>query len=582
MSHETNNIAGWVLALLAAALIPVHGQSGASVNVVLDPRKITVGEQSTLSIEVTGGQASGLPQTMSASGLSITFMGHNSSVQISSGARTERFAYIYAVVASKPGRYAIPPVEITVAGRKVSTTAQELVVLAPAAGIRIQEDAPSFLRLSVSKTDLYVAEVVPLTLTLYVMGRNTISGVGQPELERENLVVKRFPGNPRMASAEVNGRLYSTLTLETSLFAIADGPMTLGPCTLPASFYEAQGNPRIPSIFRRAIRRNLTSNLVELDIRSLPEDGVPPDFTGAVGSFTTSHTASPSKLKVGDPISVDIEISGIGNFDSLAAPTMVNDEGWQLYPPRELVQNLSDGVTTGKVAYSQVIIPWERQHEIPSFRFSFFDPELGEYITLKTDTIPIEVAPDLARMSGGASSENPGGAAGSPAPAPADAVARPNPVLDDILTINPSLGATSKAATPLLKSTTFWAVQSLPAAAVIALLLLGVRDRVERRALAKRGETIPRSSSETLQQLSSTTHSRQSFYREALLYLERARAEGNLLPPNEDLQRELAAFGATAQTILYSKTADGTGSDVIPTIESEPAIDLLRRLGNAS
>ena len=225
--------------------------------------------------------------------------------------------------------------------------------------------------------------------------------------------MRRFPTTPQSGTADIGGRIYSTHSFETSLFAIAAGEITVGPCTIPAMYYESQQYARVPSIFRRANRSTFTSNSFKLKVKPLPEQGKPADFTGAVGTFELTQNASPTTLEVGDPISIDLHVSGVGNFDSLEAPVMTNTEGWQLYPARELVQNLSDGITDGKITYSQVAIPLQQHREIPPFRLSYFDPKREKYFLASSDPVPIDVAPDATTTALEASAERPGMSANS-------------------------------------------------------------------------------------------------------------------------------------------------------------------------
>lgn len=578
---------------VAASIIPVSRAQTASpavsVEAILDPRRITAGGQATFSIEITGGQAEGGPPQIQAPGLLIVLRGQqNMPGRIVNGVTAQRFNYIYSVSASSPGRFTIPSVLVTVGGSSFHTGPQELVVQAPSeqtSDLSANAKSSCFVDLELPKRDLYVREVIPLKLTLYVIGRNTISGVGHPEMERENLVMKRFPTSPRPGVVELDGRLYSTLTLETSLFAIDEGKITVGPCSLAAMFYETQGNnPQAPSIFRRAVRKTLLSNAIELNVKALPEKGQPRDFTGAIGSFALAQKVSPTRLNTGDPISVDIEISGIGNFDSLEAPAMEDSEGWQLYPPREFAQNLSDGVVTGKITYSQVIIPLREHREVPPFRFSYFDPEEERYISVESDPVPIEVTLDTAAAAAALSStmETPGVLAAGRSPAQ-----RPVEQLEDILTIRSETPAFRAIATPLLRSPVFWAAQSFPALAFLGLLGTGLHRRWKQWDATREKKAPARTCREIIAEMKSGNLSRKDFYRDTLACIDTARGArppaGNdtettpseMKPP--ELTSELAQLEAAALGVIYGDR-DAETSPGISRDEANAVLATLRRL----
>ncbi len=554
-----------ILLRLAATMSVSLAQSPPGVRGILDPRRLTLGGQATFTIETTGAPAHSLPRGITADGLSINYGGHNTSIQIVNGQQSESYSYVYSVRATSAGRFTIPAVEVSVGGTVFTTEPQELVVEEVSGDPAVNRaPTPYFLELETPKTELYVGEVVPLKLTLYVVGRNTISGVGQPEMERENLVMKRFPTTPQSGAVEIGGRIFSTITLETSLFAIDAGEVTIGPCSIPAMYYESEEYARVPSIFRRANRSTFTSNTVKLNIKPLPEEDKPADFTGAVGTFELTQTASPTILETGDPISIDLEVSGVGNFDSLAAPVMTDAEGWQLYPPRELVQNLSDGITGGKITYSQVAIPLEPHREIPPFRFSYFDPRLGKYVTAKSDPVSIQVAPDASAAALQASAERPGMPPGY-SPSPAD---RPVADYEDILTIIDEPPLLHTIASPLLRSPLFWVANTLPALAFLSLVGTSAHRRWRARQLEKQANPSPRTPAEILQAMRSPRITRRDFYRETLNLID---AAGHRDDPR------LSALETAALGLLYASRLSNATAPVSPT-ESKAILEILEQV----
>ena len=57
-----------------------------------------------------------------------------------------------------------------------------------------------------------------------------------------------------------------------------------------------------------------------LTVLPLPKENVPANFNGAVGSFSMTLSAGPTNVAAGDPVTVKVQISGRGAFDSLALP----------------------------------------------------------------------------------------------------------------------------------------------------------------------------------------------------------------------------------------------------------------------
>ena len=105
--------------------------------------------------------------------------------------------------------------------------------------------------------------------------------------------------------------------------------------------------------------------------------------------------AAPLKVKQGNPIELSLTISGSGNLPSISEPAFSGDASvWKLYgskradsrdlqrDPRNPLLPLSN---EGSVTFTRMVVPIEVASEIPSFEFSFFDPDSAEYRTLRTD-----------------------------------------------------------------------------------------------------------------------------------------------------------------------------------------------------
>jgi hypothetical protein len=117
------------------------------------------------------------------------------------------------------------------------------------------------------------------------------------------------------------------------------------------------------------------------NVKELPEEGRPSPFSGAIGDFEVSATASPEKVEVGEPITLKMMVEGTGNFDRLDAPQLVQADGWRIYPPTHKVE-WKPGTNEGRKMFEQALIPRSDGLEgIPDLTFNFFNPATGKYIT---------------------------------------------------------------------------------------------------------------------------------------------------------------------------------------------------------
>ena len=93
----------------------------------------------------------------------------------------------------------------------------------------------------------------------------------------------------------------------------------------------------------------LPSNVLTLSVLRLPGKK-PEDFKGAVGDFNLNVEASPSEVKVGDPVTLKMIITGSGNFNTVTGPSLKQSEDFKTYEP----QVKQEG---GKKIFEQVFIP---------------------------------------------------------------------------------------------------------------------------------------------------------------------------------------------------------------------------------
>ncbi|MGB1129569.1 MAG: hypothetical protein ACPG4K_05935, partial [Haloferula sp.] len=136
---------------------------------------------------------------------------------------------------------------------------------------------------------------------------------------------------------------------------------------------------------------NLEIPELKLAARDLPP-GAPEGFENAVGQFELSVTTTESQVREGDPVNLNITISGAGNLDTLDAPKPIDSEGWKLYPASSAQRDERREIV-GFTSFKQFMRPLAPQSQIPPFRLVFFDPSEEVYRTKLSPAIPLEVLP---------------------------------------------------------------------------------------------------------------------------------------------------------------------------------------------
>jgi hypothetical protein len=171
----------------------------------------------------------------------------------------------------------------------------------------------------------------------------------------------------------------------------------------------------------------------------------------------------PGELRVGDPVAVDLIVTGQGNFDSLSSPLPAESEGWKQYPSKVVQEYRGTGLEPGSQMWNQVIVPQQPASEIPAFALSFFDPATGTYQTVVSPPLPVRVLP---------AEEKPAVVAAE-APAQDFSVvdaALPEEQLNDILTLRPASSPWVSLQWAPSGPGLWWAAQAVPAAALLAII----------------------------------------------------------------------------------------------------------------
>jgi hypothetical protein len=135
-------------------------------------------------------------------------------------------------------------------------------------------------------------------------------------------------------------------------------------------------------------------------------------------------SVSPKKAGPGDPVTLRVVISGQGNFEAMGAPALVGDEEWRSYPPSEKFQS-SDSINyAGEKVYEFLLVARTDQQQTPGIRFSYLDPDTGNYEILTQNPLPVQAragqsAPQTTEAAPDQKKTDASESAATPNPAPA-------------------------------------------------------------------------------------------------------------------------------------------------------------------
>ena len=128
-----------------------------------------------------------------------------------------------------------------------------------------------------------------------------------------------------------------------------------------------------------------------VEVLSLPVEGRPADFAGAIGQWNLEVDAKPTEVTVGDPITLTVKLTGTGNVDTVPPVQLKNLDNFKAYDPSAKTTK-NELNTTGERVFQQVLVPKDATvTQLPVVQLSYFDPLEKVYRVVTRGPIPIKV-----------------------------------------------------------------------------------------------------------------------------------------------------------------------------------------------
>jgi hypothetical protein len=402
----------------------VSARAEVSVQAAVDQQEVLVGETFTLQVQVEGSDAPPEPKVSAITDFQVESRGgqqnSSESVTIVNGRmnRVSHRGYVfnYGLTPKKEGRLLIPALTLTIDNQTYQTQAISILAKKPV------ETNDFKLRLALDKNRAYVGEPVTLTVTWYI-GKDvngftfTLPILSDPRFSlsdgptagrnpnQGNVVRIPAAGGEILAEKSngvLDGQNFLTVSFSKTLIAKEPGVLSLPQATVSC---QALSNHRqgardpfsgmSPDDFfgrtRQAFRTEVVpSNEPTLEVLPLPAEGRPADFTGLVGAYSLAVTASPTEVKVGDPITLTIQIAGPAaaeaSLPSLGEALGVND----FKVPNEMAPG--EGSAELKTFTQTVRAKHAGVRQVPTLRLSYFNPTSGRYETASSQPVALAVA----------------------------------------------------------------------------------------------------------------------------------------------------------------------------------------------
>jgi hypothetical protein len=376
--------------LSALALILCAGVRAASVSAVLDRMFIEAGEPVALRIVVENTRPTEVPRIPSIKNvISAQYQGPTESTQIMNGVSTYQLTLRFLLQTGGSGELVIPEITVATASGPLKTAVARCWLLPFEAKTNMVS-----LKIATARDRYFVGETFPFELQLYSAAN--INQLAPPKMSFDGFVVGR---EAPASSTQVNreGNTFGIVSHRKAVTPTKEGMLTLGPAS--EEFVIAVNSGRRQRSFLEDFfgSGNLQQGVAEaaprvIQVQPLPDAGRPGNFSGAIGSYTLTATASRTNLAVGDAVTVNFIISGHGSFDTLPSPKLAVSDGLKSYAGTNSFEAAEPLGLWGTKTFEQVVIVESAAVKSLSFEaYSFFDPETGRYTTARLAAIPVTV-----------------------------------------------------------------------------------------------------------------------------------------------------------------------------------------------
>ena len=312
-------------------------------------------------------------------------------------------SYTYIIQPKRKGELTIGTASIKIGGKTIKTAPIKIIVV-DAVDIPKNPNDPNYIAqqnihlvAEISKSRPYVGEGIYVEYRLYVSENISVYDTGVTEAPQYNgfwnqaIKINSFP----VKMGKYNGEDYRYIVLQKAfLVPTKTGKLTIDPMKMDIVIGVPTGRADFfGNVITRNIKKEFASAKKVISPRSLPLNGKPANFTGAVGDFNFDVSLSKEVLKANESSQLKVAVSGKGNLKLFELPEVTTPVELEKYQPerKENVQVGARGIT-GSVSDLYTIVPqYKGKYQIPNVSFSYFNPNEKKYHTITTDDFFVDV-----------------------------------------------------------------------------------------------------------------------------------------------------------------------------------------------
>ena len=340
--------------------------------------------------------------------------GPNQSIKTSyvNGERSFSKTYSYFLQPLKKGSIRIKQASIEIDGEEYKSLPIEVLITdsvsQPSESVtQYYNDDDIELRALISKGSPYLNEPITVIYKLYYKAPINISDARETETPNYKDFWSQTIKIPQLkVQREIyKGQNYNVVEWrKVVLYPQKSGQLEISPLSLnlvldvPTDKRDFFGN-----VIYDQTSQFISTGMRRITVKDLPLNNKPSSFTGAVGQFEFDVILNKSSLRATESFQAELKVKGEGNLKLFDLPDLLVPSSMELFEPqREESINTNLSGMSGSVTKLFTVIPrFQGSFPIEEVEFSYFDPQLESYKTLKSPRLTVDVfdGPTIANSS---------------------------------------------------------------------------------------------------------------------------------------------------------------------------------------
>lgn len=344
------------------------------------------------------------------------------------------YTFSYLIQAVQEGTFEIPKASVTVDNKVYQSNTLRIKVVRNANGGQTQNQTPGqnsyppskgsqqnpgsaqvgsndvFLKAFISNPNPLQGEGIIITYKIFTkvpiqqIQINKISsfpGFWSQSLSKENEKFNQY-------NQTIDGQQYVVADIrKMALFPLKSGKLVVDPlevefvAQIKRQSKQKTGDPFFDDFFNdpffnnsmATVEKSLKSNPLIINVRPLPPNDKPSDFSGAVGNFSFKTDLDKTRLNANEPINLKCTVSGEGNIQLIDRMNVTFPPDFDSYDPKITsdIKTTANGIS-GSQTFEYLVIPRKPgKFSIKPITFSYYDLIKKKYVSLSSPEYSIEV-----------------------------------------------------------------------------------------------------------------------------------------------------------------------------------------------